>query len=43
MTTAIASKNISICTLDSFLKQPETKPSSEYIDGYIYQKPPIQG
>jgi Uma2 family endonuclease len=25
--------------LEEFLKQPETKPASEYIDGEIYQKP----
>lgn len=30
-------------TLDSFLKQPETKPAREYIDGQIIQKPMPQG
>lgn len=30
-------------TLDEFLKQPETKPASEYIDGQIIQKPMPQG
>ena len=30
-------------TLDEFLKLPETKPASEYIDGKIIQKPMPQG
>lgn len=30
-------------SLDEFLKLPETKPASEYIDGRIYQKPMPQG
>jgi len=30
-------------TLKEFLKLPETKPASEYIDGEIYQKPMPQG
>lgn len=30
-------------TLAEFLKLPETKPASEFIDGYIYQKPMPQG
>jgi Uma2 family endonuclease len=30
-------------TLESFLKQPETKPASEYIDGQVIQKPMPQG
>lgn len=30
-------------TLDEFLKLPETKPASEYIDGSILQKPMPQG
>lgn len=30
-------------TLEEFLKLPETKPASEFIDGYIYQKPRPQG
>lgn len=30
-------------TLDEFLKLPETKPASEYIDGQIVQKPMPQG
>jgi Uma2 family endonuclease len=32
-----------ILTLESFLKHPETKPASEYIDGQIIQKPMPQG
>ncbi len=30
-------------SLEEFLKLPETKPASEYIDGIIYQKPMPQG
>jgi Uma2 family endonuclease len=30
-------------SLEEFLKLPETKPASEYIDGHIYQKPRPQG
>jgi Uma2 family endonuclease len=30
-------------TLEEFLKLPETKPASEFIDGSIYQKPMPQG
>jgi Uma2 family endonuclease len=30
-------------TLDEFLKQPDTKPASEFIDGQIIQKPMPQG
>jgi Uma2 family endonuclease len=30
-------------TLEEFLKQPETEPASEYIDGQIIQKPMPQG
>ncbi|RUT04458.1 hypothetical protein DSM106972_046860 [Dulcicalothrix desertica PCC 7102] len=30
-------------TLEEFLKLPETKPASEYIDGEIIQKPMLQG
>lgn len=30
-------------SLAEFLKLPETKPASEFIDGYIYQKPMPQG
>ena len=30
-------------TLDEFLKLPETKPASEFIDGQIIQKPMPQG
>lgn len=30
-------------TLQEFLKLPETKPASEYIDGQIIQKPMPQG
>ncbi len=32
-----------IITLEAFLKLPETKPASEYIDGRIIQKPMPQG
>ena len=30
-------------TLEEFLKRPETRPASEYIDGQIIQKPMPQG
>ncbi|AFY33781.1 Uma2 family endonuclease [Calothrix sp. PCC 7507] len=30
-------------TLEEFLKLPETKPASEYIDGFVIQKPMPQG
>lgn len=30
-------------TLEEFLKRPETKPASEYIDGVVFQKPVPQG
>lgn len=30
-------------TLEEFLLLPETKPASEFVDGYIYQKPMPQG
>ena len=30
-------------TLAEFLRQPETDPPSEYIDGGVVQKPPLQG
>ena len=39
----LATHHIPIMTLDHFLRQPETKPASEFIDGYIYQKPMPQG
>ncbi|MCC5643660.1 Uma2 family endonuclease [Nostoc sp. CHAB 5824] len=39
MTTATPSS----LTLEEFLKLPETKPVSEFIDGRIYQKPMPQG
>ena len=39
----LATHHIPIMTLDRFLRQPETKPASEFIDGYIYQKPMPQG
>ncbi len=32
-----------VITLDEFLKLPETKPASEYVDGQILQKPMPQG
>lgn len=36
-------RSASVLTLDEFLKLPETKPASEYINGKIYQKPMPQG
>jgi Uma2 family endonuclease len=33
----------SALTLEEFLKLPETKPASEYIDGAVFQKPMPQG
>ncbi|PSB13858.1 hypothetical protein C7B76_18270 [filamentous cyanobacterium CCP2] len=38
-----ASSTFPTLSLEEFLKQPETKPASEYIDGRIYQKPMPQG
>lgn len=32
-----------LITLEEFLKLPETKPASEFINGRIYQKPMPQG
>ncbi|MBW4510998.1 MAG: Uma2 family endonuclease [Scytonematopsis contorta HA4267-MV1] len=32
-----------VLSIEEFLKLPETKPASEYIDGQIYQKPMPQG
>ncbi len=32
-----------LLTLDEFLRLPETKPASEFIDGQIIQKPMTQG
>ncbi|MFM6138504.1 MAG: Uma2 family endonuclease, partial [Sphaerospermopsis kisseleviana] len=32
-----------LISLTDFLKLPETKPASEYIDGNIYQKPMPKG
>ena len=43
MTTSLVADKIPIITLDRFLRQPETKPASEFIDGYIYQRPMPQG
>jgi Uma2 family endonuclease len=34
---------LKLLTLEEFLKLPETKPASEYIDGLIFQKPMPQG
>jgi Uma2 family endonuclease len=34
---------IKILTLEEFLQLPETTPASEYIDGYVIQKPMPQG
>jgi Uma2 family endonuclease len=34
---------IKTLSIEEFLKLPETKPASEYIDGHIYQKPMPQG
>jgi Uma2 family endonuclease len=42
MTIAFQSKS-NVLSIDDFLGIPETKPASEYIDGYIYQKPMPQG
>ena len=39
----LATHHIPVITLDRFLQQPETQPASEFIDGYIYQKPMPQG
>jgi Uma2 family endonuclease len=39
MTTAIPAS----LTLEEFLKLPETKPASEFVEGRIYQKPMPQG
>ncbi|MEB3279715.1 MAG: Uma2 family endonuclease [Lyngbya sp.] len=36
-------QSIQTLTLQEFIKQPETKPASEYIDGNIIQKPMPQG
>jgi Uma2 family endonuclease len=41
MTTLLPSP--STCSLEEFLRQPETKPASEYIDGRVDQKPMPQG
>jgi Uma2 family endonuclease len=40
---ALSTQTSSELSLDGFLKLPETKPASEYIDGRIYQKPMPQG
>ncbi|NES46655.1 Uma2 family endonuclease, partial [Moorena sp. SIO2C4] len=32
-----------LVSLEAFIKLPETKPASEYIDGQIVQKPMPQG
>ncbi|MGB3652600.1 MAG: Uma2 family endonuclease [Rivularia sp. (in: cyanobacteria)] len=37
------SPQLSSLSLEEFLKLPETKPASQYIDGKIYQKPMPQG
>jgi Uma2 family endonuclease len=34
---------LKLLTLEEFLKRPETKPASEYIDGLVVQKPMPQG
>ncbi|OIP77284.1 MAG: hypothetical protein AUK48_04305 [Oscillatoriales cyanobacterium CG2_30_44_21] len=39
----LATHYIPVITLERFLQQPETKPASEFIDGYISQKPMPQG
>ena len=41
MVSAIQSQDL--ISLEDFLKSPETKPASEYVDGVIYQKPMPQG
>ncbi len=40
---AFSIQSESTLSLEEFLKLPETKPASEYIDGRIYQKPMPQG
>ncbi|ARV62103.1 hypothetical protein BZZ01_28835 [Nostocales cyanobacterium HT-58-2] len=40
---ALSTQLSSNLSLEEFLKLPETKPASEYIDGRIYQKPMPQG
>ncbi|WP_042892005.1 Uma2 family endonuclease [Anaplasma marginale] len=39
----LSNKSTQKISLEQFLKQPETKPASEYIEGKIYQKPMPQG
>jgi Uma2 family endonuclease len=39
----VVSTTTPLLSLEEFLKQPETKPASEYINGQIYQKPMPQG
>ena len=39
----ISTESIQKISLEQFLKQPETKPASEYLEGKIYQKPIPQG
>jgi len=39
----VANQEPSQISLEQFLKQPETKPASEYIEGKIHQKPMPQG
>jgi Uma2 family endonuclease len=41
--TAMVQTSIKPITLEEFLKLPETKPASEYIDGQIIQKPMPKG
>ena len=41
--TAMVQAPTKSVTLDDFLKLPETKPASEFIDGQIIQKPMPQG
>ncbi|MEX0268030.1 Uma2 family endonuclease [Leptolyngbyaceae cyanobacterium UHCC 1019] len=41
--TAMVQTSTKPITLDEFLKLPETKPASEFIDGHIIQKPMPQG
>ncbi len=39
----VLSNSTAKISLDEFLRSPETKPASEYINGQVYQKPMPQG
>jgi Uma2 family endonuclease len=40
---ALSIQQNTVLSIEEFLKLPETKPASEYIDGQIFQKPMPQG